>query len=192
MPVLLALAWLLMAAPAMAQPLAPAPPGPYVIDVRGVTSALPGQALVLPSTTQRSAVPTRGLGLEAAVHVLRGRLGPARLGWGAAIMRAAATSTSGVQLSAITVAPQVSFNFGTRDGWSYLSAGGGPSRFRASGPTLDARSSGVPTINVGGGARWFVRPHVAVGFDLRFHRAFARDAYASSSLFAAAAGLSIR
>jgi hypothetical protein len=66
------------------------------------------------------------------------------------------------------VAGIVSVNFGGRDGWSYLSGGAGPLRF-------DTTSSLVPhgaapttmTPNAGGGIRWFVRPHLAAGFDVR-------------------------
>ena len=90
----------------------------------------------------------------------------------------AATSKSAVDaaMDMTTVAGQVSFNFGSRDGWSYLTAGYGNTRTRSQvssdvlGPIVHSvvvitRHS--PTINYGGGARWFIREHMAVGFDLR-------------------------
>ena len=57
------------------------------------------------------------------------------------------------------VAPQLSFNFGTSDGWSYLSVGAGTAR-------VNAEATGSSSaINAGGGARWFMKRHLAVGFD---------------------------
>lgn len=92
------------------------------------------------------------------------------------------------------VSPQFSLNFGGREGWSYLSGGIGWTKFSAevenrplppSGPLApptpppltptapaptatdpDARSS---TINYGGGARWFMKKHLALSLDLRFY-----------------------
>ena len=65
--------------------------------------------------------------------------------------------------------PQLSFNFGDGDGWSYLSGGVGTSRLTVSSEQLtvpEQRRAG--TLNYGGGARWFVRPGVAFSLDLRF------------------------
>ena len=100
-----------------------------------------------------------------------------------------------------TVAGQVSFNFGSRDGWSYLTAGYGNTRTRSQvssevlGPIIHSvavikRHS--PTINYGGGARWFIREHMAVGFDLRFHRIAAVGSQPGTRVFALSAGLSVR
>ncbi|MBJ83876.1 MAG: hypothetical protein CL462_13335, partial [Acidimicrobiaceae bacterium] len=66
------------------------------------------------------------------------------------------------------VSPQLSFNFGDGDGWSYLSGGLGTSRMTVykDQPTLpEQRSAG--TLNYGGGARWFVRPGLALSLDIR-------------------------
>ena len=63
-----------------------------------------------------------------------------------------------------SVTPQISFNFGTGDGWSYISGGIGPTIWsvvpegRAALPPDEER---LQTINYGGGARWFVKPHLA-------------------------------
>jgi hypothetical protein len=94
------------------------------------------------------------------------------------------------------IAPQLSFNFGSADGWSYISAGIGPAEARttASAFTTGNRDDAVTTddgavaaddgavttegtalsrslrdINVGGGARWFTKRHFAISFDVRFH-----------------------
>jgi hypothetical protein len=69
-------------------------------------------------------------------------------------------------------APELSFNFGTGDGWSYLSGGIGRSIWSIvpdGAPSLDADSERLETINYGGGARWFVKPHLAFSVDARFY-----------------------
>ena len=66
--------------------------------------------------------------------------------------------------------PQVSANFGHRRGWSYISAGIGPTTLTVSSSDIgDEPGVGVKTINYGGGGRWFVKPHVAFSFDLRIY-----------------------
>jgi hypothetical protein len=187
-------------APASAQ--TPSPPGPYVIDVRGAFSGLPTQAAFLPALPSATAIPSRGFGFEAGGHVYLLSLGPARLGLGVSVLRARGTASTVTETAALpdvavtltAIAPQVSFNFGTRDGWSYLSAGYGRAQVRAiatpaTGSTLQQDSGGVAAINFGGGARWFLRDHLAVGFDVRFHRL---SAPASTMPVAVAVGFSLR
>jgi hypothetical protein len=66
----------------------------------------------------------------------------------------------------------VSFNFGSGDGWSYISGGVGQSVWSV---VPDGRAPLLPdverlrTFNYGGGARWFMKRHVAFTFDVRFH-----------------------
>ena len=114
------------------------PPGPWVLDVRGVTSPVPTDAGFYPPLAATS-VPSRGFGADFGAHVYLWSLKLARIGFGAnvVIVRSAvdaplaaaedeateAPATQRVTLNMRTVAPQVSANFGTRDGWSYLSAG---------------------------------------------------------------------
>jgi hypothetical protein len=87
-----------------------------------------------------------------------------------------------VQTRFTIVAPQLSFNFGTSDGWSYISAGIGQAKARVttsafvtgSGDTAvttdaAALSTSLRAVNFGGGARWFTRRHLAISFDVRFH-----------------------
>lgn len=101
------------------------------------------------------------------------------------------------------IAPQVSFNFGTSDGWSYLSGGYGMAELRtaASGTPLGplpgkvtlVRDDGrAAAINYGGGARWFIRGHMAIGFDLRFHRVAAIGTRPATKLTVVSVGLSVR
>jgi len=80
----------------------------------------------------------------------------------------------------ITIAPQVSLNFGTARGWSYLSGGLGQSVYDtrlAETPVDNARK--VRTVNYGGGARWFAKPHLAFALDLRFYAVDGQEATAS-------------
>ena len=67
---------------------------------------------------------------------------------------------------------QLSFNFGSGTGWSYISGGIGTSTWSLQ-PTGTAETpqdtERLKTINYGGGARWFAQPHLAFSFDVRFY-----------------------
>jgi hypothetical protein len=147
----------------VAQSINPGPPGPFVFDIRGAASGLPSTPLVVPGS--QGAVPTRGFGGSVGGHVYAFDLGPARIGAGVDVMVARGTAP-GTQVTLWSAAPQVSVNFGTSDGWSYLSAGVGTAHVGAN-PGLKAR---VRDINYGGGARWFLTPHWGIGFDVRIHQ----------------------
>ena len=84
------------------------------------------------------------------------------------------------------IVPQLSFNFGTSNGWSYLSAGAGPVRIRTT------RTFNTQSINLGGGARWFLNDHAAIGFDIRVHRLDAKDTLPRTTLVSASFGLSLK
>ena len=82
------------AAPASAQGLPAAPPGPFAIDVRGTTIGMPQAFGFYPEMPSETLVPARGFGLDAGAHVYFGRLGPGRLGVGANIVEARGTTGS--------------------------------------------------------------------------------------------------
>ena len=67
------------------------------------------------------------------------------------------------------ISPQITFNFGHRNGWSYLGGGLGTSQLNVypQGPTVPVQRR-ARTLNYGGGARWFLTPNVALSIDLRF------------------------
>ena len=93
------------------------------------------------------------------------------------------------------IAPQVSLNFGSRDGWSYLSAGLGAGSVNAEATDVlpGRHESGLlRSVNYGGGARWFITPRLAFGFDLRAHQIAAGADTPKVSVFAVGAGLSFR
>ena len=147
---------------ASAQSLTPGPPGPFAVDVRGVTSGLPTASALYPDLTFQGAVPSRGFGFDIGAHVYRFHLGAARLGLGANYVRVNG-SAADARVTMQLVTPQLSFNFGTANGWSYVSAGAGPVRVQGD-RRFDTRS-----LNAGGGARWFTNNHIAFCVDLRFY-----------------------
>jgi hypothetical protein len=184
---------LVSSAPAAAQTVSR--PGPWVIDVRGVTSPIPGEAAFYPPLDATALIPGRGFGLDIGGHVYLFNIGASRLGIGLNVvnLRAttkpppAATGTSttpavegqSVAVDLRSVAPQISFNFGSRDGWSYLSVGAGTVGViaKTSGIAAARRESDrLNALNVGGGARWFLKSHLAFGFDVRMHRIAAGSA----------------
>ena len=148
----------------VAQTLNPGPPGPFAIDVRAVSTGVPTGEAFYPGLPPDAAVPTRAFGMNVGGHLYPFGFGPVRLGFGADVMIARG-STADVTSTLTTVAPQLSANFGTADGWSYLSAGVGAAHVRFE-PGVSAT---VRSINAGGGARWFLGPHFGISFDVRFH-----------------------
>lgn len=190
------------------------PPGPFVIDARGAFSTVGrSDELALPRGLQASELPRRVLGIDVGAHVYPVR-GTVTLGVGASFLRIGGTQTPGgddeaddpnapVTAGTFTltgIAPQVSLNFGTSRGWSYVGAGYGLSRLkagRAESTTLES-SPQLLTLNLGGGARWFVSEHAAFGFDLRYYRVGARELSGdylgnpTVSMFVVSAGLSFK
>jgi hypothetical protein len=186
------------------------PPGPWVLDVRGVTTPVPTDAGFYPPLAATS-VPSRGFGVDVGAHVYFLSVGLARIGVGANFVHVRSTAIAPVAaiddeqsvagpgqrltLTMEMIAPQVSANFGSRDGWSYLSAGIGTASITTE--TADVmpghqESGRLRSVNFGGGARWFIRPRLAFGFDLRAYRIAAGAGTARTSVFAVGAGLSIR
>ena len=199
-------AMVIAATPAAGQTTSP--PGPWVFDIRGTTSAVPIDASFYPPITSAT-VPSRGFGADIGAHVYLFSLGPARVGLGASVMMVRATANppantptefpddpgQRLTLTMRTIDPQVSFNFGSRDGWSYLSAGlgAGSVNTQASNTSPDERESGrLRSVNFGGGARWFITPRLAFSLDLRAHQFAAGDGTPRVRVFAASAGVSIR
>lgn len=167
---------------------APPPPGTrpigrFVADVRAAFPKFkqdPNVASALDVTIAN--LPTRTIGLVLGAHWYPKRIGRMTLGLGGEVLTARKSrtldpATEGgdpgptVQTRFRAVSPQVSFNFGTREGWSYISGGIGWSGFtteRKDNPLPDAASRSK-TINYGGGARWFAKEHLAFTVDVRFY-----------------------
>jgi hypothetical protein len=204
-----------------AQGISPGPPGPYVIDLRGVTTTVPDAGQFYPifngdgdagDEPVTLTVPARGYGFDIGAHVYPFQLGRARIGFGLSFARARATAVSGqpaddssdqdadedvptpvdVVLTSQTVAPQVSFNFGTADGWSYLSVGYGLATVRTRVGNDERETSGLTGLNYGGGARWFFTDHLGLGFDVRWHKVGAGETTPASTMFGIVVGLSVK
>ena len=212
-------------ADAAAQLPPPGPPGPFVVDLRGATAGIPQSTEFFPPLGAATLVPARAFGFAVGAHVYLFRLGAARLGVGVELARlrgtadavvptsGSSTGTSGtttvttadtisrVEVDTSLLAPQVSFNFGSENGWSYLSGGLGTFSMesRTKAAAIATRDSGrLSAINAGGGVRWFVTPHFGVGFDIRMHRAGAgsasggRPGTPSTTSVTAAVGVSVK
>lgn len=175
------------------------PIGRFAVDVR---AAMPRykqtQALGDVIGVDKTDLPSRGLGLVLGAHVYPLRMGHVTLGLGGEVMASRASRTEKaeddtqpdgptVETRFSALSPQVSLNFGGRDGWSYVSGGMGWSRFslelvdEATGAPDTEENPGRKTINYGGGARWFAKEHVAVSFDLRFYAVGERPATATQT-----------
>jgi hypothetical protein len=188
----LLLAFLLVAlapgARAAAQSLNPGPPGPFVFDIRGATSGLPSTVAFVPDPETTATIPTRGFGGSAGVHVYAFQLGPARLGAGVDVVYARGTTVDAIS-TLTSLDPQLSLNFGTADGWSYVSAGVGITRVNVD--PVDVSES-LRSINWGGGARWFLGPRFGVGFDVRIRHLAAGDVLPKTMSVAVAVGMSLK
>jgi hypothetical protein len=182
----LGLAGMLLGSRVEAQSLTPGPPGPFVVDLRGVTSGIPASPGLYPDLGDEFVVPARGFGFDVGAHVYLFNIGPARLGLGVNLIQARGTAAD-ANATFHSVVPQLSFNFGSSDGWSYLSLGAGTAR-------VDAVATGSSSsVNAGGGARWFMNRHLGVGFDIRVHKIAADgDTMGRSTQVSASVGLSLK
>jgi hypothetical protein len=205
----LAVCLLLSAGTAAAQP--PEPIGPYALDARGTLARFKGSAAVAdPLGVAADDLPTRGLGLAVGAHWYPLRRGRVTFGLGGELLmardhRTGEATTAVPEPPTITtrlslMSPQLSLNFGKRDGWSYLSGGLGLARLTSEpdGAPFTADASRVRTTHYGGGARWFTGPHLAFTFDLRFYTINAqaasgtRPAYPRTKLMVISVGASFR
>jgi hypothetical protein len=169
------------AAPAGAQDPPPRIPL-FVIDFHGTLPRFPSESQGLADSRDMTLaeLPGSGLGLQAGLHLYPLRFRVISFGIGGEVVTSRARQTPGagsVDLRPTvehfrSIAPQLSFNFGTGRGWSYLSGGIGSSNWQLKvqgDPDSLADTEPLKTINYGGGARWFIRPHVAFSFDVRFY-----------------------
>jgi hypothetical protein len=171
--------------PAGAQDLPPEaqPIGRFAADVRGTFPKFKQDPLIATGLGVTTAnLPVRAYGVVVGAHFYPARLGVVTFGVGGEMLvsrrshtLAAATATADpgptVDSRFTALSPQVSFNFGAREGWSYISGGIGSSKFTAErkDKPLTGEPAGSKTINYGGGARWFSKKHVAFSVDLRFY-----------------------
>jgi len=171
----------------------------FAVDLHPATVGLPqaeGWVPVVPADTQ---LPGRGWGAAVGATVYPFRLGIVTFGVGASLTTAkgkselltivagsAATATTRVtpivRTGITNLAPQVSINFGQKFGWSYLSAGLGSTKVTSGAdavgttPAIEVAESWNSALNFGGGAKWFMKPHLGASFDVRFTKLGSRAA----------------
>ena len=186
---------IVLSAGAAAAQTEPEPIPVFAADVRAAIPRFKADPLIASGLSVAvDDLPTRGLGIVAGAHVYPLRTRAVTFGFGAEILRSRAERTkpaaaegapegpaARTRFSAIS--PQLSFNFGHRDGWSYISGGLGSASLASeielgSGVAMDD-SPRSKTINYGGGARWFATKHLAVSLDLRFYAVSPRPATAT-------------
>ena len=158
--------------------------GPFVLDLHGTMPRFKSddQQLADSRGLALAELPGSGLGLRVGAHIYPLKWRAVTFGVGADLTLAQshhpAQQVSDLSsLRATTerfahLAPQLSFNFGDGDGWSYLSGGIGTSQWsvvRDGSGALPPDIERLKTINYGGGARWFIKRHLAFSFDVRFY-----------------------
>jgi hypothetical protein len=158
--------------------------GPFALDVHVTVPRFPSDNKQLADSRglAQGELPSTGLGLHgsATAYVLTWKAVTFGLGADVTVARAHSAAklvTRTTMGRAVTeefshIAPELSFNFGTGNGWSYLSGGIGPGVWSVvpdgtAGTTADTER--LQTINYGGGARWFLNSHVAFSLDVRFY-----------------------
>ena len=165
----------------------------YVVDARGSLARFKQDSAVSQGLgVDASTLPTRGLGITAGAHVYPLRFRRITFGVGVEYAQAGDSKTTtitdretGEETEGPTIttrftsfAPELSFNFGRDEGWSYLSAGIGRARITSENeaqPVTDTADR-TQVINYGGGARWFNSPRMAFTFDVRWYAISPRDA----------------
>jgi hypothetical protein len=194
----------------------PPPIGLFVVDFHGVVPAFGDNAELASSrpSLNQSPLPGAGLGISAAAHfyvlpkivgIRVGLGGEAIIGRSSSSPNASSTSTL-TPLQPVTevfkeFSPQLSLNFGSGNGWSYLSAGIGRSVWSIvaeGGTPLPQDEDPIRTINYGGGARWFAKKRLAFSLDVRLYEIDAVPATATFNgsprtvLLVIGAGISVR
>jgi hypothetical protein len=192
------------------------PVGPFAADVRVAMPRFKEDVIVASDIGVDSIdMPTSGLGLVFGAHWYPVRSRRVTLGVGGEILLSRGSKTPEVaeddglppavpgptvNTRFSSVSPQVSLNFGSNRGWSYLTGGLGWGGFvteREDAPVADGDSS-PRVLNYGGGARWFVKQHVAFALDLRFYAVGAqeatieRPAYPARTMMVFSAGISFK
>jgi hypothetical protein len=157
------------------------PPPPirgFVVDLHGVVPMFPGDLQTAASRGLGSdTLPGTGLGVTAGGHLYFAKLLAVTFGIGGevAVGRshvAAAAPSPGITDTFVAVSPMLSLNFGSGNGWSYLSFGYGESRLSIvpdGAQPLPVDDEQQKTLNYGGGARWFIRKRLAFSLDVRLY-----------------------
>ena len=170
--------------PALAQQDEPI--GRFAADIRGVYSRHKVEPSVAAELgVDSSNLPSRSWGLAGGAHIYVWHTRHITLGVGGEAVWArgsrsneivspdgmTTTQSPVVRRHFLGVVPELSLNFGHRNGWSYISGG----MFGTSKLYLDredAPASSVPrrsTLAYGGGARWFTNDYIAFAVDFHWY-----------------------
>jgi hypothetical protein len=161
------------------------PIGPFVVDVHGIFARHKSEPSVATELGVTAAnLPTHSLGVVGGGHVYLLRGHTVTLGVGGTWLLATGSKTlettnadgsvtkgPPINRHFRSINPEISLNFGHRNGWSYISGGfGGRSHMyqeREDAPASDppARS----TLTYGAGARWFTSDHIAFSVEVRWY-----------------------
>jgi hypothetical protein len=153
----------------------------FVVDVQGNVPRFPQAPLLAKSRgLTQTELPGTGLGGQVGAHVHVFKFKAITVGVGGQATLTRATKTPAAQakdLKTVTekfrsIGAQLSLNFGTGTGWSYLSGGIGRSKWSIvpeGRAPLAGDDDPLKTINYGGGARWFAKSHLAFSFDVRLY-----------------------
>ena len=182
----------------------------FVVDLHGTVPRFPAsQELADSRGLVLAELPGVGLGLQLGLHLYPIRWRAITFGIGAEVagtrarQQVPATNPTlrATEEKFLTAAPQLSFNFGSGNGWSYLSGGIGLSQWSvipAGVEPLPSDTERLKSINYGGGARWFAKPHLAFSFDVRFYAINPGSPYATfpgsprTTLMVIGAGISVK
>lgn len=178
---LVALSVVLAGRPAVAQD--PPPPLPrVVVDLHGLVPVFPNDAVQLAASRGLtvSELPGAGVGGRAGAHVYLLKIRSMTVGLGGEVILGTSSSTPVEGATGLvpvderlrSVSGQLSVNFGSGNGWSYLSGGMGRSLWSlhpAGAASTSADTEALPTVNYGGGARWFIKKHLAFSVDGRIY-----------------------
>lgn len=190
----------------------PPPIGPFIVDVHASLPGFPTDSQDLAASRgvgNLSSLPGRGFGAQVGAHFYFARWKALTFGIGGEVMIARASSTPAEGSSGlvpmeerlVSATPQLSFNFGSGHGWSYLSGGIGRAVWSLHETGLEPSAADVEpllTVNYGGGARWFIKKHLAFSLDARIYEVKPGtpvDPYPGSprtQLFIIAAGVSLK
>jgi len=173
----------------------------FAADLHGGLVGLPNADGWIPVVTEATVVPGRAWGFSGGANVYLLKLGVMTFGVGVQLAMGKGTgeppvveptpgtpppapTTPVVTTQVTNVMPHLSMNFGHKFGWSYLSAGYGQTKVSSSKsavgtePAVIIPESWNAALNFGGGAKWFMKPHLGASFDVRFTKLSSRGATA--------------
>ena len=154
----------------------------FAVDLHATLPRFPqdNETLAMSRGMGLAELPGTGVGFQAGVHLypLKWKAITFGIGGELAMGRAKQTPAAGVDNARpsveefTSIAPQLSFNFGTGNGWSYISGGIGTATWALTPQGQEgfpADTDRLRTTNYGVGARWFMKPHMAFSFDVRVY-----------------------